>query len=75
MNEIRSPPVYPVMLGDGKMECIPCNIARGEFRQLYSVRSFVTPMKSPMYNSCRLIGVLGVDVVVGGFGAILCSSG
>ena len=75
LNNIGSPPVCLGILGGGKMEFIPCNIDREEFRRLSSVRSFVTPMKSSMYTSCRLIGVLGVDVVVGDFGSILCSRG
>ena len=57
------------------MECIPCNIARDEFRRLSSVRSFVTPIKLSVYTSYRLIGVLGVDVVGGDVGAMLCTRG
>ena len=62
LNEVGSPPVCPFMLGGGNIECTPCNISREEFRRLSSVSSFVTPMKSSMYTSCRLIGVLEMDV-------------
>ena len=44
-------------------------------RRFSCVRSFFTPIKLSMYTSCRLIGVLGVDVGGGDFGAILCSRG
>ena len=59
-SETGSPPLWFVICGDGKMECIPCSIALDMCFMLSCVLLFVMAMKSSTYIS--VVFILFADV-------------